>query len=76
MLCWLRIHRWVVDVYRWPLRDLCSGDVGFYCARCDAVRWNLGPQPSERVCPHHESFGSCPVFGCPHHQPSERESDS
>jgi hypothetical protein len=33
-------HRWVIDVYRWPLRDLRSGDVGFYCSRCDAVRWN------------------------------------
>jgi hypothetical protein len=51
MLCWLRIHRWVVDVYRWPLRDLRSGDVGFYCSRCDAVRWNLGPQPSEPESP-------------------------
>ena len=45
VLCWLGIHRWVIDVYRWPVRDLRSGDVGFYCSQCDAARWNLSTQP-------------------------------
>jgi hypothetical protein len=34
--------------------------------RCDYCR-RLAHDPTERWCEHHESPGSCPVYGCAHH---------